>query len=93
MSKASLGIQIIDAIEDALASKENGTLVRGAIDISKLRKNLNLTQKQFSEQFHINLETLRNWERKKRLPDTTSLAYLTCIAKKPNMIKKLLNAE
>ena len=55
-----------------------------------IRKNLSLTQKDFAKRYHIKLETLRNWEQQKRIPDTTSLAYLTCIAQRPNLIRKLL---
>ncbi|GJM07025.1 MAG: hypothetical protein DHS20C10_07590 [marine bacterium B5-7] len=48
------------------------------------------SQKQFAIEYHINLETLKNWEQHKRIPDTTSLAYLTCIAQRPKLIRDLL---
>jgi len=55
-----------------------------------VRKRLKLSQREFASQYHINLQTLRQWEQGTRYPDTTSLAYLTCIAKKPNIIKDIL---
>jgi putative transcriptional regulator len=62
------------------------------LNIAALRKELHLSQKEFSDIYHIKLETLRNWEQGKRFPDTTSLAYLTCIAQNPKAIKKMLGS-
>ena len=92
MTNESLGEALVSAVEEALQSKESGRIVRPDVDVSGIRKKLKLTQKQFAEQYHINLETLRNWEQHKRALDTTSLAYLTCIAKQPRMINNLLNS-
>ncbi len=39
-------------------------------DVGLLRKNLELSQKQFSETYHINPETLKKWEQHKREPDS-----------------------
>ena len=50
-----------------------------------------VNQREFSIQYHINIETLRNWEQEKRVPDLTSIAFLTCIAKSPATIYDLLN--
>jgi len=91
MTEKTLGQELIGAIEDALTSKEAGRIVHP--DVAALRKKLNLTQKEFSVTYHIKIETLRNWEQNKRSPNTTSLAYLACIAKKPNLIKKLLKPD
>lgn len=90
MSDNSLGKELITAIEDALASKESGNVVRPNVDVTAIRRNLKLTQKQFASRYRINIETLRNWEQQKRIPDTTSLAYLTCITKRPNLIRSLV---
>ncbi len=90
MNEDTLGKELISAIEDALADKESGRIVRPVVDVTSIRKKLKLTQQQFAKQYHINLETLRNWEQHKRALDTTSLAYLTCIAKRPKLISGLL---
>lgn len=87
----SLGQELIDAVDEALASSGTGRVRRSAFNVKGLRTRLNLTQREFSSQYHINLETLRNWEQEKRVPDLTSLAFLTCIAKSPDVIYKLLN--
>jgi len=90
MVNKTLGQELISAVEEALANKESGRIVRPNVDVTAICKKLKLTQKQFAKQYHINLETLRNWEQHKRTLDTTSLAYLTCIAKRPKMISNLL---
>ncbi|VEB35388.1 Putative merR family bacterial regulatory protein [Legionella sainthelensi] len=87
----SLGQELIDAVDEALNSEGRGRTVRVAFDVKGLRKKLDLTQKEFSTLYHINLETLRNWEQEKRIPDLTSIAFLTCIEKNPVIIRSLLN--
>ena len=91
MNEKSLGQELVASVREALASKERGKLVRPNVDIIAIRKKLKMTQKQFAKQYHIKLQTLRNWEQDKRIPDTTVLAYLTCIAKRPKLISEILN--
>jgi putative transcriptional regulator len=93
MKDKSLGLELVEAVRHALASKESGKVVRPKINVAKMRKKLGMTQLQFSKQYHIKLETLRNWEQEKRFPDTTVLAYLTCIAKRPRLIREMLNSD
>lgn len=88
----SLGQELVDAVDEALNSSGTGRIVRVGINVKEIRTKLHLTQREFSSQYHINLETLRNWEQKKRVPDLTSIAFLTCIAKSPKTIYKLLNS-
>lgn len=87
----SLGQELLDAVDEALKSPGRGRTVRSAFDVKGLRKKLKLTQKEFSSFYHINLETLKNWEQEKRVPDLTSISFLTCIERNPIVIKNLLN--
>ncbi len=91
-TEKTLGQELIDAVDEALNLSSNGRVLRSAINVKELRTKLHLTQRQFSAQYHINLETLRNWEQEKRVPDLTSVAFLTCIAKNPTVIAELLNS-
>jgi putative transcriptional regulator len=61
-------------------------------DVATLRKGLKLSQKGFAETYRIHPETLKKWEQHKRNPDSISCAYLKCIEKNPEMIKKLVNS-
>ncbi len=71
--------------EEALAwkqGKKTGARVRQytAMDVAKIRKNANMTQKEFSESFSIPLSTLRQWEQGKRVPQGPAQALLRIIA-------------
>jgi putative transcriptional regulator len=87
----SLGQELIDAVDEALKLPGRGRVVRSAFNVKGLRKKLRLTQKEFSCVYHINLETLKNWEQEKRVPDLTSISFLTCIERSPSVIKDLLS--
>jgi putative transcriptional regulator len=91
MTTKSLGQELIEAVREAIHKKGKGRLVRPKINIVAVRKKLGMTQKEFATQYFIKLQTLRNWEQEKRTPDTTTLAYLTCIASKPKEILKILH--
>lgn len=93
MATKTLGQELIEAVEEALACKEQGNIVRPKLDVAAIRKKLHMTQKEFSKEYHIKLQSLRNWEQEKRIPDTTTLAYLTCIVKRPELIRAILNED
>jgi putative transcriptional regulator len=85
-----VGKMLIGAIEEA---KDKGLVtLQSSPDVAHLRKKLKLSQKQFSNTYHINPETLKKWEQHKRKPDSISRAYLKCIEKDPQVIKKLVNS-
>lgn len=91
-TKSSLGSRILEAINEAIESPKPGKILRSRIkvDVKRLRKQLHLTQRKFSERYHINLETIRNWEQEKRSPDSAAIALLTCIERNHKVIEKLL---
>lgn len=93
MGNRSLGQELVAAVREALASKETGTVVRPKINLVSMRRTLGMTQREFAKQYHIKLQTLQNWEQGKRYPDTTSLAYLICIASQPKLIQNILKQK
>ncbi|TAK71536.1 MAG: helix-turn-helix domain-containing protein [Gammaproteobacteria bacterium] len=87
MSK--LGKELIGALKEA---KTKGLVaLQTSPDVSKLRKKLKLSQREFSAVYHINIETLRKWEQGQRDPDSISRAYLKCIQNDPKLIRDLVN--
>ena len=90
-TERNLGQELVEAVDEALNAPDSGRIIRSAINVKEVRTKLHLTQREFATEYHINLETLRNWEQEKRVPDLTSIAFLTCIAKSPKTISKLLN--
>lgn len=93
MTEKSLGKELVGAVKTSLEDKEGGRVVRPKVDVTAIRSKLHLTQKEFAKRYHIKLETVRNWEQQKRLPDSTSRAYLSCIVKRPTLIQKILEDD
>ena len=55
-----------------------------------IRRALKLTQDEFAAHYHIPVGTLRDWEQGRSEPDATGRAYLTVIARKPNIVRDTL---
>lgn len=61
-------------------------------DVKRVREKTEMTQKEFSETFGVNLSTLRHWERGDRSPSGASLILLNLIDKAPREIYSILEA-
>jgi putative transcriptional regulator len=59
-----------------------------AIDVRALRQRLGLSREQFATRFGLEVETLRNWEIGRRVPDTTARSYLQAIANDPERVEQ-----
>jgi putative transcriptional regulator len=57
-----------------------------------IRRALNLTQEEFALRYHIPIGTLRDWEQGRAEPDQPTRAFLTVIARDPELINGLLNS-
>ena len=55
-----------------------------------IRRALGLTQQDFAARYHIPIGTLRDWEQGRAEPDEAARAYLTVIAREPEMVRKEL---
>jgi putative transcriptional regulator len=55
-----------------------------------IRRALKLSQEEFAAAYHIALGTLRDWEQNRCEPDSAARAYLTVIAREPEMTRKAL---
>jgi putative transcriptional regulator len=60
--------------------------------VRRLREKLGLSQKEFAEQFDINLRRLQDWEQGRFAPDSVALAYLRVIEQAPDMVRRILQA-
>ncbi|WP_426315529.1 helix-turn-helix domain-containing protein [Methylobacterium fujisawaense] len=61
-----------------------------SVDVRSIRAKMQMTQKQFAARFGFSLETLRNWEQEKRVPDSSARVLLTIIDRDPEGVKKAL---
>ena len=60
------------------------------VDVTRIRRKLKMTQAEFAGRFGIKLATLRDWEQKRRTPDTPARVLLTVIAKEPEAVLRAL---
>ena len=58
-----------------------------------VRFKLGLTQEEFAARFEIPLGTLRDWEQRRREPDTAALAYLKVIAADADFVSQAVKAK
>lgn len=59
-------------------------------DVRGIRRELHMSQHEFSDAFRIPLATLKNWEQGRRSPDAPAIAYLQVIARRPDVIREAL---
>lgn len=93
----TVGQRIIEGLEEAIAwSKGEDVPVRVShvhipdVDVSKVRRQMGLSQTQFAMKFGFPPATLRNWEQGRVRPDTPTRVLLAVIAKHPESVEDVL---
>jgi len=88
------------ALQNAIADEDSPPLtddqlarMRRVPDPQEIRQRLGLTQREFSQQFQIELGTLRDWEQGARRPDSAAKAYLRVIAAAPDAVRRILHLQ
>jgi len=79
-------------LENPLLSDAELKQFRPVPNPKEIRKRLNMTQQQFSQQFELPLGTLRDWEQGTREPDSAAKSYLRVIAKIPQGVIQALHS-
>jgi putative transcriptional regulator len=59
-------------------------------DVKAIRKQVKMSQAEFSRAFGISKRALQEWEQGGRQPDSAARAYLTVIAKEPAVVRRAL---
>ena len=91
---SEVGESIIRGLQEALAHSRgepvdvrvHHVLVPKSVDVKAIRSQLGMTQVEFAQQFGFSLGTLRNWERGHRRPEGAARAFLTVIARQPDLV-------
>ncbi len=55
-----------------------------------IRRALGLSQEEFAARYHIPIGTLRDWEQGRFEPDAAARAYLTVVARAPDLVRRAL---
>jgi putative transcriptional regulator len=94
------GRKILDGLNEALAhsrgeseAREYTVRIPDMIDVKAVRSKLGLTQMEFAMQFGFKLQTVRNWEQAKRVPEASARALLKIIDHEPQAVMKALSLE
>lgn len=73
-----------------LAAPSHTINIPDAIDVRAVRSALGLSQAQFALMFGFKLDTVRNWEQAKRVPNAQARALLKIIESEPEAVKRAL---
>ena len=61
--------------------------------VRTVRKQLGISQAEFSARYHVAIGTLRDWEQNRKQPDAPALAYLHVIAREPDIVARALRRQ
>ena len=94
MSAAS---KVLRGLDQAIAhargeaeAKERRISIPDAIDVRAVRMALGLSQAEFALMFGFKVDTIRNWEQEKRVPNAQARALLTIIENEPDAVMRAL---
>ncbi|MDR0572322.1 MAG: type II toxin-antitoxin system MqsA family antitoxin [Rickettsiales bacterium] len=79
----------LDEAKRFLNGEDTGAIVHKPVDVKKIRKKYNLSQKEFASEFGLNHETVKGWEQFKRFPDNSSRILLSIIDQHPDIVKNV----
>ena len=82
--------QAIAHARGELAAPQRTINIPDAIDVRAVRAALGLSQAQFAMKFGFKVDTVRNWEQAKRVPNAQARALLKIIEKEPDAVKRAL---
>ena len=91
------GRKILEGLGEALAhangelaAREVPVRIPEMIDVRAIRTSLDLSQAEFALRFGFSVDTVRNWEQSKRVPNAQARALLTIIQKEPTAVMRAL---
>ena len=87
--------RMIASAKQALAfaeGAENGCVVHipHAIDVARIRKKVNMSQRQFAAYFAVSVRTVQEWEQGRSVPSGPSRALLIVIDCEPQAVRRAL---
>ena len=95
--KTTFGADLIEGMTLVLAHQrgniELGQVWPKPIDVKAIRKRVKMSQAEFSRTYGIGKRALQEWEQGGRQPDSAARAYLTVIAKEPDVVRRALASE
>ena len=86
------GLRDVDAF---LAGETAGYKVNvpAKVDVKSIRKKLHMTQARFSDTFGFSLDAVKHWEGGRRVPESSTRAFLIVIEKNPKAVIAALHPQ
>lgn len=95
--KTSVGADLIEGMKLVLAHQRGKVELEQVwprpIDVKAIRRQVKMSQTEFSRAYGIGKRALQEWEQGGRQPDSAARAYLTVIAKQPAIVRRALDEE
>jgi putative transcriptional regulator len=95
--KTTFGADLIEGMKAVLAHQRGKIELEQVwpkpIDVKSIRKQVKMSQAEFSRIYGISKRALQEWEQGGRQPDSAARAYLTVIAKEPDVVRRALAGE
>ena len=95
--KTTFGADLIEGMKLVVAHQRGNIELEQVwpkpIDVKAIRKRVKMSQAEFSLTYGIGKRALQEWEQGGRQPDSAARAYLTVIAKEPDVVRRALASE
>ena len=95
--KTTVGMDLLEGMQQVLAHERGKIKLEQVwpkpIDVKAIRKQVKMSQAQFSRIYGISKRALQEWEQGGRQPDSAARAYLTVISKEPILVRRALANE
>ena len=94
VKKPRLGADLIEGMKLVLAHQrgklEPEQVWPKPVDVKAIRKQVKMSQTEFSRAYGISKRALQEWEQGGRQPDSAARAYLSVIAREPAVVRRAL---
>ena len=94
---ATFGSELIEGMKLVLAHQRGkidlDQVWPKPVDVKAIRKRVKMSQAEFARAYGISKRALQEWEQGGRQPDSAARAYLTVIAKEPDVVRRTLASE
>ena len=93
----SVGADLIEGMKLVLAHQRGEIELEQVwprpIDVKAIRKQVKMSQAEFARAYGISKRALQEWEQGGRQPDSAARAYLTVIAKEPEVVRRAIRDQ
>jgi putative transcriptional regulator len=100
MSEQTLGQELIEAMEEAVAHHKGTKKLRerivktapASVDVASIRHGMGLSQHDFARRFGFSLRAVQDWEQKRRVPERSARILLKVIETRPEAVEDVLES-